>query len=146
MKWPYSLGLQPWYMHMQSINSLVSFSITNAQPLSQKLLETYFHRKEVLTTYCLATKAKQLHFKQLCFAFKENVLSSQRPLFEDSTLSYIFYTGHQGPPTAQAQYMDMTIRPPWVQVSVLLSSRALPPRNLTMDALYKREEGAIITS
>lgn len=55
---------------------------------------TYFYRKEAVTTYCSASKAKQLYFKQLCFAFKENVFSLQRPLFQESTLSYMATRGH----------------------------------------------------
>lgn len=139
MKWPYSLGLKPRHMHMQRINS---FRFLLSQ--EWKIFMTHFHRREAVTTHCLASKAKQLYFKQLCFAFKENVFSPT------TTVSRKYPQLHILPRPPEATYSTNTVHghhnQTWVQVSALLYSLALTPWNLTMDTLCKREERTILTS
>lgn len=150
MKWPYSLGLQPWHTYVQCINSFSFIQYYKCIASSSEMRATtdMLPLERSRDYWLFGWEGKQLHFKQLCFVSKgkrQYVFHCQGPLFQDSIPSYSFCTGYQRPLEAQAQYMDSTVRQDWVQVPALLCLLAGTLMNLTMIHFTKRKTVIILT-
>lgn len=85
MKWPYSLGLQPWHMHTQSINFLQTPSVLLILSFVLRNGSYPWHISTGKKLWLLIVWPPRLNnytSNNWCFSFKENVFSPQRPLYQ----------------------------------------------------------------
>lgn len=77
VKWPYSLGLQPWHTYVQCINSFsfIQYYKCIASSLEMGATMTCFHCKEAMTTGYSGEKVNNYTSNNFVLSLKESMCS-----------------------------------------------------------------------